>query len=161
MVVCSRMCLKPNLSKSFKHTKDKHTKMLIVGFNISSLNLFMCISCLSMFLETCQHLSQERLWIECTKKILYCNHNRGNKDSSKCQARWYFIVHNLTSSRPCWYRPSTNQVIPLCQDKTCKWHMTYNSWNIIHVAHLMNKYIKNYKGVRMLKIPKNDTCLSF
>ena len=28
----------------------------------------MCISCLSLFLETYQHLSQEHLWIKCTQR---------------------------------------------------------------------------------------------
>ena len=61
IVVCSRMCFKPNHSKSFNHTNDRHAKMLIVRSNFSSLNLFMCISCLSLFLETNKQLSQERL----------------------------------------------------------------------------------------------------
>jgi hypothetical protein len=68
MVVCSRMCFNTNLSKSFNHTNDKHAKMIKVCSNISSLNLFMCISCLSLFLGTNQHLLRERLWIKCTQR---------------------------------------------------------------------------------------------
>ena len=68
MVVCIIMCFKPYLSKSFNHTNNKHAKILIVCSDISSLNHFMCISCLSLFLETNQHLSQERLWIKCTQR---------------------------------------------------------------------------------------------
>ena len=142
MVVCSRMYFKPNLWKSFTKRYDKHAKMLIVCFNISSFTFFMCISCLSLFLETYQHLSQEHLWIKWTQRKLYFTHNKGNKDSSKLQARCFFIVHNLTSFRPCWYWPSINQLIPLCQGKQIMWHMTHDSWNIIHIAQLMNKYIK-------------------
>ena len=126
-MVSSILCFKPSLSKSFNHTNDKHAKMLIVCFNISSFTLFMCISCLSLFLETYQHLSQERLWIKCTQRKLYCTHNKGNEDSSKWQARCFFIVHNLTSFRPCWYRPSINQLIQLFQDKKIKWHMKHNT----------------------------------
>ena len=32
------MCFKPDLSKSFNHSNDRHAKMLIVCSNISSLN---------------------------------------------------------------------------------------------------------------------------
>ena len=115
--------------------------MLILCFHILLLNFFTCIFCLSLFLETYQHLSQEHLWIKCTKK-LYIVLIIKVTARSKWQARCFFIVHNLTSSRPCWYTPLINQLIPLCQDKKFKWHMTHNSWHIIHVAQLMNKYIQ-------------------
>ena len=118
MVVCSRMCFKPNLSNSFNHTNDKHDNMLIVFFlTFHHFTFFLHFLSKFFFLETYQHLSQERFWIKCTQRKLYSTHDKGDKDSSKWQARCFFIVHILTSSRPSWYRPSINQLIPLCQDK--------------------------------------------
>ena len=128
MVVCSRIYFKPNLSKCFNHTNDKHAKILIVCSSMSSLRegfkkktrQIIHILWISVFSDPWKRgvkIQFKKIW-KLFSVFIYIRHIKhlGIKSIPNIEKNWRIS-------------PPPN--------------MTNNSWHIIHVAQLWINIYKN------------------